>query len=269
MGDIFPYGGPKYVTWQLAFTQMLSLGQSQENAAVYAAIGSAESSLDLTVINDTPSTGDYSVGIWQINYYGSLYGSRAAAFGTPQQLIAGGLNKQAQAALNVGRGGFGPWSTYNNGAYKQYLHGYSPPSGAPAGGGVPPTVQLGSTGSYVQQVQRDLNTFGYNLATDGIFGPATQAAVINFQAQHGLAHDGVVGPLTWQALANAVDRAAGGANPGPTTIPTAPAPPSEPPGNADPATVAEWSNLVYAGGPELGTTLANIAAYANSIGGFQ
>lgn len=267
MGDIWPYGPAKYVTWTQAYTQMLSLGQTQENAAVYAAIGTAESSLDLSVINDTPGTGDYSVGIWQINYNGSLYGPRSAAFGTPQQLIAGGLNKQAQAALSVGRGGFTPWSTFNNGDYKPYLHGFTPPAGAPPGGGTPPTIQQGATGSYVITLQDDLNQFGYNLVADGNFGPLTRAAVVNFQAQHSLAIDGIVGPQTWQALANAVANAQHAGNPGPTTIPGGSVPPSEPPGNIDPGTVGDWSGVVQATGPGLGAAGKTLVSWGNSIGG--
>lgn len=246
---------------------MLSLGQSQENAAVYAAIASAESGLDYRVINDTPSTGDYSVGMYQINYYGNLYGERAAKFGTPQQLIQGGLTRQSIAAMEIGQGGFTPWSTYTSGAYIKYLNGYSPPSGAPPGGGVPPTISQGSTGPYVSQLQTDLNVLGYGLAVDGDFGPRTYEAVVAFQQSARIQVDGVVGPQTWQALANAVATAQGGGNPGPTGIPGGSTPPSEPPGNIDPETVAGWSTVVSAAGPELGASLAELNSWARAIGG--
>lgn len=143
MGDIWPYGPPRYVKWTDARGYMESLGVSADNAAVFAAIGTAESSLDVSVINDTPSTGDYSVGIWQINYYGSLYAGRAAAYGTPKQLILGGLGKQANAALGVWRSqGFGAWSTFTSGAYKAYLHGAPAPAGGPGGGGPLPNPAI-------------------------------------------------------------------------------------------------------------------------------
>jgi len=230
------------VTWQTVFTEMNSLGQSQENAAVYAAIAEAESGLDLTVLNDTPATSDYSVGLFQINYYGSLYTSRAAKYGTPQQLALGGVTKQCLAAVDIGSGGFTPWSTYNNGAYLQYLHGAVAPTGTTTSG-APPTIQEGSTGPYVVQLQTDLDQLGYSLAKDGDFGPLTRAAVISFQAQQGIAQDGIVGPITWQHLANAIATQQGGANPGPTSIPP---PPSEPPGNVDPDTINGWAAFASA-----------------------
>jgi hypothetical protein len=124
MGDIWPYGPPAYISYDQAVSDMEFLGMSASDADIMAAIGTAESSLDYRVINDTPSTGDYSVGIWQINYLGSLYASRTAAYGTPKSLIDRGHAAQAYAAHDLWRqSGFSPWSTYNDGAYKYYLHG--------------------------------------------------------------------------------------------------------------------------------------------------
>jgi hypothetical protein len=47
----------------------------------------------------------------------------------------------------------------------------------------------------VALVQRRLR-----LNTDGVFGPATQAAIKRLQRRDGLQSDGVVGPATWHAL---------------------------------------------------------------------
>jgi hypothetical protein len=59
-------------------------------------------------------------------------------------------------------------------------------------------VQQGSHGQAVRAVQRLLkDRFGYNLTIDGIFGPATDDAVRDFQAKKQLDVDGIVGPNTW------------------------------------------------------------------------
>lgn len=143
MGDIWPYGGPAYVSWDAAYNEIVFFTNDTNEARIMAAIGSAESSLDYTVINDTPSTGDYSVGIWQINYYDGLYSGRVAAFGTPAQLVAGGLGVQARAAVAIaaGPGGYTNWSTYNSGAYQKFLHGFAI---TPSGGGPGATEQFGA-----------------------------------------------------------------------------------------------------------------------------
>jgi peptidoglycan hydrolase-like protein with peptidoglycan-binding domain len=64
-----------------------------------------------------------------------------------------------------------------------------------------PTVSQGATGDVVKRLQRALRrTSDIGLAVDGDFGPATEAAVKEFQGGNGLTVDGIVGPATWNAL---------------------------------------------------------------------
>lgn len=64
----------------------------------------------------------------------------------------------------------------------------------------PGTLSLGDRGQSVKRLQEKLNQQGAGLTADGVFGPATHAAVVAFQAQNGLTPDGIVGPRTRQAL---------------------------------------------------------------------
>jgi peptidoglycan hydrolase-like protein with peptidoglycan-binding domain len=78
-------------------------------------------------------------------------------------------------------------------------------SGAPApvqltSGSCPTLVQQGEHDGCVTELQSLLNQHGATLAVDGQFGPATFAAVENYQARVGLSVDGVVGPNTKSAL---------------------------------------------------------------------
>lgn len=64
-----------------------------------------------------------------------------------------------------------------------------------------PTLLFGSRGDNVRKLQGYLRQLGQQLAIDGVFGPETRQAVLNFQAQAGVAPlDGIVGPLTWEAI---------------------------------------------------------------------
>lgn len=63
------------------------------------------------------------------------------------------------------------------------------------------TLALGTRGPNVKLIQSLLSRIGYNPGSvDGIFGPQTREAVIEFQADNGLTPDGIVGPATWRQL---------------------------------------------------------------------
>ncbi len=66
----------------------------------------------------------------------------------------------------------------------------------------------GDRGPYVRLAQyflRVISNYYYSvrpIQPDGIFGPATTNAVIDFQKRFGLAADGIIGPATWNSLYN-------------------------------------------------------------------
>ena len=63
-------------------------------------------------------------------------------------------------------------------------------------------LRRGSAGGAVKVCQVSLGSKGFPVAVDGLYGPATEAAVRSFQAANALGVDGVVGPVTWSALFN-------------------------------------------------------------------
>lgn len=64
-----------------------------------------------------------------------------------------------------------------------------------------PTVRRGSRGTYVKYLQEKLISKLYPVGTiDGIFGSATEQAVLAFQQESGLTADGIAGPATWQLI---------------------------------------------------------------------
>jgi peptidoglycan hydrolase-like protein with peptidoglycan-binding domain len=61
-------------------------------------------------------------------------------------------------------------------------------------------LNIGDRGPEVRHLQERLNFFGAEMKVDGVYGPATHAAVIAFQAEKGLKPDGIIGPKTVAAL---------------------------------------------------------------------
>jgi hypothetical protein len=68
----------------------------------------------------------------------------------------------------------------------------------------PPVAKPGMPPEKICWIQNALNKANNEaLVEDGIYGPASRAAVQRFQAGHGLAADGIVGPRTEVALIQA------------------------------------------------------------------
>lgn len=101
----------------------------------------------------------------------------------------------------VGHGYNGPGFRKNNyhvklaEAYRRQIEG-------PAPGDL--TMNVGSRGELVTELQEALLALGYPVDTDGIFGPGTGAAVKKFQADNGLAADGIAGERTQAAIRKAL-----------------------------------------------------------------
>lgn len=64
----------------------------------------------------------------------------------------------------------------------------------------PVTLRKGMLGKNVFLLQKNLNTLGFNLATDSLFGPQVEACIKTFQVNYKLQSDGVAGPLTLKKI---------------------------------------------------------------------
>ena len=64
-----------------------------------------------------------------------------------------------------------------------------------------PVISRGNVSPATCAAQAALNYHGYGwINPDGVFGPATETAIINFQRKNGLDPDGIIGPDTWPKL---------------------------------------------------------------------
>lgn len=63
-----------------------------------------------------------------------------------------------------------------------------------------PTVKKGAKGNITKLIQKRLNSVGFSISIDGIFGDNTYKAIKVFQKNRGLTQDGIVGKNTWKYL---------------------------------------------------------------------
>ena len=63
-----------------------------------------------------------------------------------------------------------------------------------------PIVRINACGNITKLIQERLNSVGFNIIEDGIFGNKTKDAVKVFQKNRGLKQDGIVGKNTWKYL---------------------------------------------------------------------
>lgn len=91
----------------------------------------------------------------------------------------------------------GVWGPKTQQAHQKYYDKVNAPKGRA-------TIRRGSTGQNVRDLQSRLKKnyalYAGRLVVDGKFGPATEAAVKEFQRRAGLTVDGIVGPRTWARL---------------------------------------------------------------------
>tara|TARA_R100000655_G_scaffold6827_3_gene19170 strand:- start:89 stop:1105 length:1017 start_codon:yes stop_codon:yes gene_type:complete len=121
------------------------------------------------------------------------------------------------------------------------------------GGELKPVIKQGARGEAVKEAQLLLLACGFAPGPlDGVFGPKTHAAVIDYQEYvRRLKVDGIIGPATWGALAGCL-----------VEQPEEPKATAPPYGRADDATWAAWLDLV-----DLVTSTP--AKYAPGRGGFD
>ena len=131
-------------------------------------------------------------GLAEDGIFGSGTNSAVCSFQSKQGLVADGYVGSATWAA-LGKAGGSSNTSGSTG-------GSSGSTGSNISASGRPIVAYGDSGSNVTALQQLLNHHGYGLATDGIFGSGTYAAVQRFQASQGLVADGIVGPLTWAKL---------------------------------------------------------------------
>lgn len=187
-----------------------------ESQAAYHIAASYDSDLNGGVFpeRDGDPSNSFTIGI---EHAGFASGSFSDGLITTSAQLICGISKKNNIPLDafhiVGHGQLQPenrtdpgpnwpWESYL--AKANELCGGAPPPPPP-----PPScdptwgvAKIGNTGSEVTALQHLLTAAGNATTADGDFGPATEAAVENFQSSQGLTVDGIAGTQTWTALTN-------------------------------------------------------------------
>lgn len=153
---------------------------------------------------------------------GGATGSRHSKGDAADIVVSGVAPREvAKYAESIGIMGIGLYETSSDGHFvhidtrdvKSFWYGQacSPRS---TFGGVVATVTIannkndvlsvGSTGSTVKVLQEKLVTLGYAIATDGIYGAKTAAAVRDYQGKNNLVVDGIAGVETQKSINDAM-----------------------------------------------------------------
>jgi peptidoglycan hydrolase-like protein with peptidoglycan-binding domain len=120
-------------------------------------------------------------------------GAAAFAEGSNLQTVLPGLQPEDA----TGEGG----AAFSTGSLADFVQSEAPGADLP-----PPEqrrlIRMGSQGKEVRYAQERLNSHGATppLAVDGVFGPLTRQATVEYQESHGLVSDAIIGPRTWASL---------------------------------------------------------------------
>jgi len=192
-------------------------------------------------------------------------GMRAFALGATLALVCAAIAWAAVAALH--QDGASPPSATATTAAQPATTGTGAAATTAAGSGTTPAAGAHTGTSYpsgqdVLALQRDLGQLNYyESAVDGVYGPATVAAIKDFQRANGLTVDGIAGPSTMAKINQQM--ATGDNQMGPSGPPVKPA--NTTPANSTHTTPATPANHGTATG-QSGTTSGG-AAVSPSTGG--
>jgi hypothetical protein len=160
---------PKTSSAYLTASALNNAGFKGWPLVVMTALAGRESKWNPTALNNNPATGDYSVGLYQINYYGDLLKGRTAEYGSPQTLLSNPQD-QANAVYKLAGGNnlsnLQPWAL----------------TSSPASGVTP----VGSTASVGQNTLAPYMASATAAAAEvGTFGPAPASQIAQANAWPG------------------------------------------------------------------------------------